>query len=167
MALDELELLFDEEDLDIDAPTSEQLYKMYGCFLNDFHKNLLVHKGRTVTFNMTPSKHPLFKKKFQGFVHVVTRKNHYSGRRDYDRQRANRIHWIKPILENWKSPFVSYFERVNDDGLLQYYYWVQELDFLVILREVNPDLLLVTSFCVDNDNIGQFRKYLNEYRNGI
>ena len=166
MPLDELQILFDEEDLDIDAPSNDQLYTMYGNFLNDFHKTPLIHKGRRVIFNTSRSRHPLFRGKFEGFVHVVTRKSQYTDKRQYDRDRANRIHWIKPILDEWQNPLVSYFERVNDDGQLQYFYWVQTLSFLVILRELTPDLLLVTSYCIDNQNIGQFRKYLNEYRNG-
>lgn len=166
MPLDELEILFDEDDLDFDAPTGDQLYIMYGHFLTDFYKTPLIHKGRRVVFNTDRSRHPIFKGKFEGFVHVVTRRSQYTGKRQYDRDRANRIHWIKPILDNWQSPLVSYFERVNDDGQVQYFYWVQSLSFLIILRELTPDLLLVTSFCIDADNIGQFRNYLNEYRNG-
>ncbi|SFE98618.1 hypothetical protein SAMN05518672_113163 [Chitinophaga sp. CF118] len=164
MSLDELEILFDEDDLDIDAPTREQLYSMYGHFLNDFHKTPLIHKGRKVIFNKNLSRSPLFKGKFEGFVHAVTRKSQYTNKRQYDRDRANRIHWIKPILDNWESSWVSYFERLNDEGQLQYFYWVQSLNFLVILRELTPDLLLVTSYCTDAHNIGQFRRYLNEYR---
>ncbi len=163
MYIEEFEILFD--DLDIDGPTFDQLYDMYGIFLDDFHKNTLIHKGKKVVFNKNPSKHPLFKGKFQGFVHVVTRDNKYNDKRQFDRDRANRMHWIKPILDNWQSPLVSYFERLNKDDEMQYFYWVQQLSFIVILRELNPDLLLVTSYCVDDYNIGQFRKYLNEYRN--
>lgn len=164
MLLDELEILFDESELDFDAPTKEQLFYMYGIFLNHFHKTPLIHKGKKVVFNTNLSRHPLFKGKFEGFVHVVTRKSQYTDRREYDRERANRVHWIKPILDNWQDPLVSYFERLNDDGKLQYFYWVQSLSFIVILREFAPDLLLVTSYCVDDFNITQFRRYLNEYR---
>ncbi|OMP74808.1 hypothetical protein [[Flexibacter] sp. ATCC 35208] len=164
MPLDELDLLFDETELSIDAPTAEQLYEMYGHFLHDFCHTPLIHRGKIVTVNRNLSHHPLFKRKFEGFVHVVTRKSGYTDKRQYDRDRANRIHWIKPILDNWDSPLVSYFERVGDDSALQYFYWVQTLQFVVILREVSPDLLLVTAYCVDKYNTEKFRKYLNEYR---
>ena len=111
MNLDELEILFDENDLNFEGPSSDQLFQIYGIFLNDFHKSPLLHKGKNVVFNTNPSKHPLFRGKFEGFVHIVTRKNHYNDKRQYDRDRANRIHWIKPILNNWQSSFVSYFEE--------------------------------------------------------
>ena len=165
MNFDELEILFDEDEMSIDGPTKGQLYQMYGIFLADFHKTTLLHKGKRVMFNNNPSKHPLFRGKFQGFVHLVTRDNKYNDRRQYDRDRANRIHWIKPILENWQSPQISYFEQNNKDGELQYFYWLQAHSFIVILRELNPDLLLVTAYCVDDYQVSQFRRQLNEYRN--
>lgn len=165
MNLGELEILFDEDDIDFDAPTRDQLFTMYGIFLKDFHKTPLIHKEKKVTFNTNPSKHPLFKGKFQGFVHIVTRDNKHNDKRQYDRDRANRIHWVKPILENWQSPQISYFEQHNKDGELQYFYWLQTRSFIVILRELNPDLLLVTAYCVDDYQVTQFRRQLNEYRN--
>lgn len=68
MNFDELEILFDEDEMSIDGPTKGQLYQMYGIFLADFHKTTLLHKGKRVMFNNNPSKHPLFRGKFQGFV---------------------------------------------------------------------------------------------------
>jgi hypothetical protein len=47
---------------------------------------------------------------------------------------------------------------------IQYFYWVQSLSFIVLLRELTPDLLLITAYCVDSLNIGQLRKRLNKYR---
>ncbi len=105
MPLDELEILFDEDDLDIDAPTNDQLYIIYGHFLDNFPKTPLIYKRRRVIFNTNRSRHPFFKGKFEGFVHVVTRKSQYTDKRQYDRDRANRVHWIKPILDIWESPW--------------------------------------------------------------
>ncbi len=163
MLIEDFELLFEEDELDIEGPTPDQLYKMYGHFLNDFHKTPLIHRGRKVVFNTKLSRHPQFRRKFEGFVHVITRKSNYTDKRQYDRYRANRIHWIKKILDNWENGLITYFERGEAEEL-QYFYWAQPLKFLVILRELTPDLLLVTSYCIDDHNIGQFRGYLEEYR---
>ena len=113
MYIEEFEILFD--DLDIDGPTSSQLYEMYGIFLDDFHKNTLIHKGKKVVFNKNFSKHPLFRGKYQGFVHVVTRDNKYNDKRQFDRDRANRMHWIKPILDNWQTnSYPNCLHQTND-----------------------------------------------------
>jgi len=165
MILDELEILFEEDDMDFDGPTSDQLYKMYGIFLNDFHKNPLLHNGKKVIINVNRSRHPLFRGKFETFVHVVTRDNKYNDKRQYDRDRANRIHWIRPVLEHHKNPRISCFERTDEKGNNQYYYWLQERSFMIILREISAELLLLTAFCVDDFNKAQYRRYLNEYRN--
>ena len=53
MNFDELEILFDDEDMSIDGPTKDQAFTMYGIFLADFHKTTLVHRGKKVVFNKT------------------------------------------------------------------------------------------------------------------
>jgi hypothetical protein len=149
MDLDDLEELFD--DLGFNEPTPEQIYQMYGIFLNDFVKNTLTIKGKTVKYNRNPSKHPLFRGKYDTFVHVVTRESKIREKREFDRQRANRIHWIRPILENSKDSRIWYFERTNEHGNNQEYYWYESQDFLVILKQIEPDVLLLTSFYVDTE----------------
>ncbi len=46
MELDDLEDLFD--DLGFDEPTPDQLYQMYGIFLNDIARNPIVLNGKTL-----------------------------------------------------------------------------------------------------------------------
>ena len=57
MSLDELEDLFDLDDLSIDAPTPEQLFTMYGIFLKDFVKTKITVLGKELTVNTSKSKH--------------------------------------------------------------------------------------------------------------
>ncbi len=160
--LDDLEELFD--DLDFNEPTSEQIFKMYGIFLNDFVKNTLYIKGKSVRYKTNPSKHPLFKGKHDTFVHVVTRESKMRGKREFDQQRANRIHWIRPILENSEDDRIWYFEKKNEDNENQEYFWYESKDFLVILKSIEPDVLLVTSFYVDADKKKQLRRWFQTYR---
>lgn len=160
--LEDLEELFD--DLDYDTPTPEQIYKMYGIFLRDFEETPLYVNGKLVKYNRNPSKSPMFRGKAESFVHVVTRESKIKERRDFDHQRANRIHWIRPILENRGSNEIWYFERINDRNQMQYYYWYESQNFLVILRTIEPDVLLVTSFYVDKDSKPKFRRWYQEYK---
>jgi hypothetical protein len=164
MSLDELDDLFDIEDLSIDAPTSEQLFKMYGIFLNDFVNNKMTVFGKTLTVNQSKSTHRDFKNKAETFVHVITRESKYSQKRQYDRNRANRIHWIRPILENANDPRIKCFQRLNEDNENQHYFYYEDEAYIVILREVNPDLIVVTAFCVDPLEKYMYSSWYREYK---
>ena len=163
MELDDLEDLFD--DLGIDGPTPDQLYKMYGIFLNDIVRNpIVLLNGKTLKYNSNKSKHPICKGKAQAFEHIVTRKSKISGKRNFDRERANKIHWIRPILLNTQDMRIKYFERVNNKGK-NHFYWYQEKSFIVITREIQPEILLITSYSVDKQERNKFRQWYNGYRN--
>ena len=162
-SLDDLEDLF--EDLSIDGPDKEQMFTMYGHYLKDIVNNPLVINGITLTFNKNASRHPVCKGKHQCFEHIITRESKYSGKRNFDRERANKIHWIRPILENVNDPRIKYFEAINDDNENQQFYWYEEMNFVIILREIMPNLLLITSFSVDKEERYGFKKKYEEYKN--
>lgn len=164
MNLDELDDLFDITDLSIDAPTPDQLYIMYGIFLQDFVTNKITVLGKELTINRSKSTHRDFKNKAETFVHVITRKSDLSKKRVYDRNRANRIHWIRPILENANNPKIKHFEKVNEDNQNQHYFWFKERAFMVILREVNPSLSIVTAFCVDPIEEYMYSSWYRNYK---
>lgn len=164
MSLDELDDLFDIEDLSIDAPTPEQLFTMYGIFLKDFVNNKMTVFGKELTVNINKSTHRDFKNKAETFVHVITRKSEYSKKRHYDRNRANRIHWIRPVLENANDPRIKCFQRLNEDNENQHYFYYEDEAFMVILREVNPDLAIVTAFCVDPLEKYMYSSWYREYK---
>lgn len=158
--LDNLEDLFD--DLPVDKPTDEQLYKMYGIFLNDFIKTTIRIDGKILKVNTNKSKHPICKGKMVAFEHILTRDNKYKSKRDFDRERANKIHWIRPIIENYTDPRIKFFTKINDKGFNQLYFWYQEKGFIVIVREINPNLLLITAFSVDKLNQHKYSKWYKE-----
>lgn len=163
MELDDLEDLFD--DLGFDGPTPGQLYQMYGIFLNDIAKNPIVLNGKTLKYNSNRSNHPVCRGKAQAFEHIITRESKISGKRSFDRDRANKVHWIRPILLNASDVRIKYFERINDKGQNQHFYWYQEKSFIIIIREIQPDTLLITSFSVDKLEKNKFKKWYDEYRN--
>jgi len=152
------------EDLDIDRPAPDQLYQMYRVFLDDFVNNPIEIDSILLTFNRNKSKHPICRGKFQAFEQVITRESKLKGKRDFDRERANKIHWIKPILENAVDGRIKYFEKINNEGFNQRFYWYGEKGFIVIVRELNPEYFLITAFAVDHYERNNFRRDYNEYR---
>jgi len=166
MELDDLDDLF--EDLDISNPTKEQLYRMYGIYLNDFVSSTLYFEGRKVVVNDTlvhDRKEGYFVRKQKSFDHIVTRKNKYSGKRMYDRDRANKIHWVRVIIENNTSPLIKRFEKVDGDGNNNILLWYKDKSYIVILREKQPDLFLVTGYCIDVTEEGRFKNEYEAYLN--
>ena len=161
--LDELEDLF--EDLSVDGPTNEQLNEMYTIFLNDIVRTPILIKGIQLISNRNKSKHPICKGKSQGFEHIITRESKHNKRRNFDNERANKIHWIKPIIENVSDVRIKYFEEVNDKGFNQLFYWYEEKNFIVIVREINPKLMLITSFSVDTQNKNKYKNAFKKYQN--
>jgi hypothetical protein len=160
--LDDLEDLFD--DLHIDGPTTEQMFTLYGCFLRDIVKNPITIDGKILKYNNSKSNHPVCKGKSKTFEHIITRESKYSGKREFDNERANKIHWIKPIIENVADIRIKYFEAVNDEGANQKFYWFEEKRFIVIIREINPDILLITSFSVDINQKVKYNRMYEKYK---
>ncbi|MBE7646808.1 hypothetical protein [Tenacibaculum finnmarkense] len=160
--LDELEDLF--ENISIDEPTKEQIDEMYAVFLDDIVRNPIIIKGLALKSNRNKSRHPVCKGKSQGFEHIITRESKHSGRRNFDKERANKIHWIKPVIENVADVRIKYFEKINDKRKNQLFYWFDEKNFIVIIREVNPDLMLITAYSVDNGNRNQFKRDYEAYK---
>lgn len=148
--LDELDDLF--ENLDIYGPTNEQLYRMYGIYLNDFVKNELVIDGCRVIVNnniVRDKNKGLFLGKHYTFNHLVTIESKISHKRIFDKYRANKIHWIRTILEQMNDKRILYFEKIDVDNVNKRYFWYKERNFIIVLKEIIPDVMLVTAFCTD------------------
>jgi len=165
--LEDLEDLFDEDELDIESPTNEQLYRMYGIYLNNFVNNKTYFRGHEVTVKhnlVKDKKHGMFVHKETSFDHIVTRESKLSNKRKYDRNRANKIHWIKKIIDNCESPLVKIFEK-NIKGINNTFLWLECKSYIVILREISPSFLLVTGYCVDKTEKIRFKKEYENYIN--
>lgn len=160
--LDLLEDLF--EYLDIDGPDAQQMFQLYGIFVRDMVTSPIFVGKKQVGFNTNKSRHPLFKGKPEGFEHICTRESKHSNKRNFDPERTNKIHWIKPIILNEKDKRIKYFERAHFNGQNQHYFWFDDKKYVVIIREITTSLQLVTAFKVDKLEEGRFKKWYGEYK---
>lgn len=118
-----------------------------------------------LSYNNDRSRHPLCKGKMQVFEHIITRKSeHKSGKRDFDRERANKIHWIRPIIDNVNDARIKYFEEINDKGYNQRFYWYEEKRFIIIIRELKPEYFLITSFSVDTFEKNKYKRLYDKFK---
>lgn len=160
--LDIVEDLFDY--LDLNGPDNDQMYTLYGVFKKDMIDDPLFIDDVRVKYDKRNSRHPLFRGKPRGFEHICTRESKHSGKRDFDPERTNKIHWIKPVILNGEDARVKYFERVHYTGQNQRYFWLHEKDYVVIIREITDSLQLVTAFKVDKLEKPRFKHWYEDYQ---
>lgn len=153
--------LFDLDDLipSLNAnPSYDQLDEIYDAYYRDFIETPFLFKKIKVKILLNKSTLDGYEDFPETFVHLITRKG--QGRqRVFDRHRANKIHWIRCILENYQDEEITYFEYPEPDGKLREYYWYKQGDFLVIMQRITPDYIIVTGFHVDDK---RNREYFGE-----
>lgn len=160
----ELDIIADLfEYLDLDKPDTEQMYALYGVFKKDMIDEPIYINNIQVAYDKRKSRHPLFKGKPVGFEHICTRESKHSQKRNFDRERANKIHWIKPVIHFKEDARVRYFERLHSNGKNQQYYWLYEKSYVVIIREITTNLQLVTAFKVDDLNKPKYNNWYKEF----
>ncbi len=86
-------------------------------------------------------------------------------RRRYDKARAKRIHWVKPIVEQWQeNNEIQHFyqKRGNKVNLIL---WNTTKSFLVVIRKLSnsSDKFLVSSYLVYENEVYRYGKQLKEY----
>lgn len=144
-------------------PTEDQINLIFRQFKRDFIDDILIVGGlqvKVVLSNSTVKGYEVFA---ETFVHLITRKSK-GGTRVFDKHRANKIHWIRCILENRAEEEIIYFEYLEGDGTIRDYYWFREGGFIVIMEKISPNYLVITSFNVDDKrNESYFEKRYDWY----
>ncbi len=142
-------------------PDLEDLELLLAEFQRDFVDNSFKVNNLNVKVITKNSNVDGYESYPETFVHLITRKSK-SGYRVFDRNRANRIHWIRQILEFRDEEEILYFQHLEGKGSVRDYYWYETEDFLVIMEEIAPDYLIITSFYIDDDR--NRRYYMERYQ---
>jgi hypothetical protein len=108
-------------------------------------------EGIPVVLNNVPD--PDFPPYTFGFTHLITRDNG-AGFRALDYNRACKLSWIVPIVQNYKDPSVSCFWYAHPKGETLVV-WLEDHDYLLVLKwltKAQTKRILVTSYSVDVRN---------------
>ncbi|PIQ47925.1 MAG: hypothetical protein COW03_13380 [Cytophagales bacterium CG12_big_fil_rev_8_21_14_0_65_40_12] len=163
--LDDLDDLFD--DMSFEMPTDEQLDEMRNIFERDFIENPF----KIDDCDVKVVTHQTWDRDFRGeaetFFHLITRESKMKNQRQFDKWRANRIHWVKSILLQKEDARIKYYEYEDGKGVVKQHYWFEERNHLVVLKPISDDLMVVTSFVIDDFEIDKTRRRYNEYREGM
>jgi hypothetical protein len=124
------------------------LNELHNNFTEDFLRSPFIFLGKPIAIDFT-----LEEGREKTFWHVITRDITKTGNREAELQRAVRVHWIGPILENYAHPNVTYFRYPEGSGRLRYYFWLRSDNYLVILEETARRFFLVTAYVVDKKHM--------------
>lgn len=140
----------------------EKIDELHAIFQDHFLDNIFFKVNKRVVVKRHFYRHEKdglpehFSRYFEKFVHIVSRTiDNKKGqkKREFRAERANRIHWIKPILELCDDPRITCFRNREADQSIREYFWFREKGFMVVLEEVLPDYVMITCFCVDKKNV--------------
>jgi len=128
---------------------------------------ILTEKGLTCRNSFTCSNCP-FVDKEDIFNHITCKRLNDETRTPgkYEEERAIRLPWIKPIIENCNEahPSIKYYEKILD-GELRKYFWLDSEKYIVVLTEGKDNkLYLTTAYYLYNRKCSdRYRKEYKEY----
>lgn len=128
-----------------------------------------------------PESYKKDKNKELAFWHLTTREKQYTIKegkkfvtykeRLLDIDRANRLEWVKKIIENHTLPDIKCFykKETANKKPIRLYLWLYEKNFVVILQKLRKSSsFLVTSFYIDHENKKvDYQNYYENYTNGL
>lgn len=162
----------------IQAEDTDKVNAVYDAFKQDFIDNTVqIDETDLVIKSVLFSKSDeyglpdSFKSYRETFVHIITREEKETSKkisktiRRFDEKRANRVHWIRPIIENSDCKLVERFEFIESNGKLREYFWCRCLDYIVVVEYQNPNYKMITGFCIDGENRAYYQnKYIHRVK---
>ena len=136
--------------LDVHGDWEIVVKRLYAVFDRDLNEHELLFRGCPVwwdTGREAPEDYDA------GFWHIITRGDRPEDRL-FDPRRAERLAWIRPIVEHSDDPAVKTWDYPERRGRNRTYLWLEEWDYVVILEfsdrlDVGPVYYLVTAYYVE------------------
>ena len=120
----------------------------YRIFKYDFLDSAPSFHGQCVSVNRSKKDGSQLE---EGFWHLITRDDKKLKERLPDFPRAERITWVRSIIENHLTAGMDCWRYLEGNGRVRYYLYARTVDYLVILEESHKSFFLVTGFYVDSD----------------
>lgn len=131
----------------------EKVFRMlYEIFSKDFKESTCRYQTYPVWFdrNIKEGRYE------EGFWHLITRKDYSSGERLFDPPRAERLPWCAPAIMHTTNPVIKYWEYKEGGKRINTYIWIEDWDYVIILREkqmrIGKVYFLVTAYYVDGNS---------------
>ena len=142
---------------DLSGEWSAVFSGLYEVFCRDFKQARPVYQGLEIWWDsrvITESTHE------EGFWHLVTAEDRSDGQRKPDFRRAEKLGWVRAIIQNCDQPEVSCWEDRFANPRPRIYLWLEEANFVVVLErmkirprgEIKEAMMLITAFCSDGSS---------------
>lgn len=132
---------------------------LYSVFLNDLIKNQPLFNGLRVGAR----KHPEHNGKHEGFYHLTSKDYQLTGyeNRIFDPRRSERLHWIKPIIENHKCNDVCCNKIKIWKEKKRIHILFEDEYYAIVLDERKGYYVVVTAYYIDTEH--NLRNLLRRY----
>lgn len=120
----------------------------YAVFKQNFLDSSPRFHSRLVTVNLSKKDGSPME---EGFWHLITREDKKVKDRLPDFPRAERITWVRPIIENYSAAGMDCWRYLEGNGQVRHYLYARAADYLVIVEEKPRSFYLVTGFYVDSE----------------
>ena len=137
--------------------------EVYAIFERDFKQSRPSFRGLAVTYDTR-----IEDGREAGFWHIVQRDDAAAGERLPDFKRCGRIPWPRPTIDNSTDSAVSVWEKEKkkpgSPRQIRVNIWLEDEDYLIVLRNRSAYMILITAFCVDDESYRRkLRKERDEY----
>lgn len=139
----------------VDGEWHEVIRRLHEVFRRDFIRGNPKLRGFPVRWDRRVEEGDRYD---EGFWHLVTKKDHASGDRLLDPDRAKRIAWPAAIIDHAGEDCVLAWDYREGSGRIRTYLWLQEEDFVVILErkilknDGSEAYFLITSYFAAGDS---------------
>lgn len=139
---------FIPETLDLNGSWDETLAALYDIFKRDFIERPLYYREWRVFHDRRKDDSG----KEEGFWHLITKNDPKEGRLpDFDR--AKRLPWARPLIENLDEKEVVSWDYIEGNKKIRTYIWLRDHDYVVILEKGKNNIaFIITAFYVDGES---------------
>lgn len=119
------------------------VYEIFEC---DFKRSRPKYKGSALTYDAR-----IEDGKEAVFWHITSSSDTVTGNREPNMRRCERIAWIKSIIEHANDEYVKMWEN-NRGSSIHILLWLEELDYMVVLRERRNRAVLLSAIYIDQNH---------------
>jgi hypothetical protein len=151
--------------INVNGIWEQVLNLLYRIFENDFINVTLNYEGRQVKWD----NRKLDGKYDEGFWHLITNTDNYTGERIPDYRRAERLPWCGPIISNSGDSCLKVWDYCESNGRIRTYLWLENWDYVVVLEKRSTTTkevaILITAYYIEGSSTRN--KFLGKYNNRI